>query len=173
MTSLRRAVHSIIIPKKLEDQTARFLDGMKADLEALYEQGFHDGVAAERQRMAGLIAGGAMAGEAPQVKSTRSYGRRGKAAKKTGASGGSYNNGGTVSNAAVPAPKKKRKNPWTSLTEEQKAERLKGLAAGRAKRLANLRGTGDTGTQAGAAPTEATSGEPAGTGALPEAVASS
>lgn len=36
----------------------------------------------------------------------------------------------------VPAPVKKRKNPWDALSEEQKAERLAKLAAGRAAKKA-------------------------------------
>jgi hypothetical protein len=53
-----------------------------------------------------------------------------KAAKAVSSSASSVASAPSVS-ASVPSEKKERKNPWLALTEEQKAERLLKMAAGR------------------------------------------
>jgi hypothetical protein len=54
-----------------------------------------------------------------------------KAAKATSSSASSVASAPSVSVSEPPSEKKERKNPWLALTEEQKAERVAKMAAGR------------------------------------------
>lgn len=86
-------------------------------------EAFNQGVLEERARFQRMFAGGG--GAAPAQTPAKA-----KPAAKA---------------VKPPAPKKTRKNPWNSMTPEQREARLAALAAGRAKRHGTVRdGSGST-----------------------------
>lgn len=86
----------------------KFSTGLRDDLSKLYQMGFEAGAVSERKRIASVFQGDAVSKATVFPKSD-------------------------PAKDAVRSPKKLRKNPWAAYTPEQKAERLKNLAAAREK----------------------------------------